>query len=106
MPDAITAGADATRGQSWQDGQHYAGDVVYAMFAGDTDRDGDIDADDETAIRRRNLTAVVGGGHYTAGADGGYAVDGDLNFDGDVLSGDRRFILINDARRSCSVCNP
>ena len=98
--------ADFTRGQSWQDGQHDVGNGVYAMFAGDTDRDGDIDADDEAAIRRHNLTGVGGGGHYTAGADGGYAVDGDPNFDGDVLSGDRRFILINDARRSCAVCSP
>ena len=93
--------ADFTRRQSWQDGQHDMGGGFYAMFAGDADRDGDIDFDDEAAIRRHNLTAVTGGGQYTSGV-----VNGDLDFDGDVLSSDRLFILINGARRACAVCYP
>ena len=93
--------ADFTRRQSWQDGQHDMGGGFYAMFAGDADRDGDIDFDDEAAIRRHNLTAVTGGGQYISGV-----VNGDLDFDGDVLSSDRLFILINGARRACAVCYP
>ena len=71
------------------------------MLAGDADGDGDIDLNDEAVIRRRNLTAVTDGGQYTSGV-----VSGDLDFDGDVLSSDRLFILINGGRRACAVCYP
>ncbi len=93
--------ADFRNGQSWGDGQHDMGNGAYATFAGDTDGDGDIDPGDEAAVRRHNLTTINGTGRYTDGA-----VDGDLNFDGDVLSDDRYFILRNNARRACDVCSP
>ena len=92
--------ADFRSGQSWGDGQQDMGDGAYATFAGDTDRDGNIGRGDEAAVRRHNLTAINGTGRYTDGAAA------DLNFDGDVLSDDRYFILRNNTRSACEVCSP
>ncbi len=66
----------------------------YAMFAGDTDGDNDVDADDEAAIRASNLE-TIGRRHYRAVSGNGYAIDADLDFDGEVLSADRRYIILN-----------
>ncbi len=70
----------------------------YAMFAGDVDRDNDIDADDEAVIRTRNL-AIIGAG--------GYGMNADLDFDGEVLSADRYYIILNtngSAAPACAIC--
>ena len=93
--------ADFGNEQSWRDGQHDVGNSSYAMFAGDTDGDGDIDFDDGAAIRRFNLTAIISSQQYANDA-----VNGDLNFDGEVLSDDRYFILRNNAKRACNICSP
>ena len=98
--------ADFVARQSRQNGQYAVGNGVFAMFAGNADRDNDIDADDENVVRRYNATAIISGAQYTADAAGRYAVDGDLDFDGDVLAGDLYFILKNDAENACDGCSP
>ena len=98
--------ADFVARQSRQNGQYAVGNGVFAMFAGNADRDNDIDADDENVVRRYNATAIISGAQYTADAAGRYAVDGDLDFDGDVLAGDLYFILKNNAENACDGCSP
>ena len=85
--------------QSHGDGQVEVAVGVYAMVAGDTDRDGVIDERDEALIRAHNLTVLDAGDYRDADAAGNYVVDGDLDFDGEVLSGDRYFVIENHDRR-------
>ena len=98
--------ADFARRQTWQDGQYDLGGGLFAMFAGDTDRNRRIDVGDTRSIRRHNTAAISGSAQYTADGEARYVVDGDLDFDGDVLSGDRFFILINHGASACAVCSP
>ena len=101
MARATAAGCDAGADYcadfrfqpSHQNCQVPLGNGRYAMFAGDTDDDDDVDVADEAAIRAGNLD-TIGARHYRAAA-GGYAIDADLDFDGEVLSADRRYIILN-----------
>ena len=85
--------------QSHGDGQVEVAVGVYALVAGDTDRDGVIDERDEALIRVHNLTVLDAAHYRDADAAGNYAVDADLDFDGEVLSGDRYFVIENHDRR-------
>ena len=73
--------------QSHGDGQTEVAVGVYAMVAGDVNRDGVIDERDEALIRAHNLTRLRAAHYSDADAAGNYVVDGDLDFDGEVLSG-------------------
>ena len=79
--------------QSHGDGQAEVGQGTYAMVAGDVDRNGVIDERDEVLIRVHNLTSLGAGAYRDPDAAGNYAVDADLDFDGEVLSADRCFVL-------------
>ena len=95
--------------QSHRNRQASVGGGRYAMFAGDTDSDNDIDVADETVIRSGNLR-IISAGDYQGFNDGSYAIDADVDFDGEVLSGDRRYIILNvapgTAAPACPICAP
>ena len=77
-------------------GQVWLGAGAYGMAAGDVDRNGVIDARDELLIRAYNPSSI-GVRHYAAPDEAGnYGVDADLDFDGEVLSADRYFIVRNE----------
>ncbi len=85
-------------GQSHGDGQVEMGAGLHAMVAGDLDRNGVIDERDEALIRVYNLTSLGAVGYRAAAAVGRYAVDADVDFDGEVLSADRYFVIENKGR--------
>ncbi len=90
--------------QSHGDGQAEVGQGTYAMFAGDVDRNGVIDERDEVLIRvhnLRSLTSLGAGAYRDPDAAGNYAVDADLDFDGEVLSADRCFVLAPGTQGRC-----
>ncbi len=93
--EGCTAGycVDFRFAQSHGDGQAEVGQGTYAMFAGDVDRNGVIDERDEVLIRVHNLRSLGAGAYRDPDAAGNYAVDADLDFDGEVLSADRCFVL-------------
>ncbi len=93
--EGCTAGycVDFRFAQSHGDGQAEVGQGTYAMFAGDVDRNGVIDERDEVLIRVHNLRSLGAGAYRDPDAAGNYAVDADLDFDGEVLSADRCFML-------------
>ncbi len=93
--EGCTAGycVDFRFAQSHGGRQAEVGQGTYAMFAGDVDRNGVIDERDETLIRVHNLRSLGAGAYRDPDAAGNYAVDADLDFDGEVLSADRCFVL-------------
>ena len=97
--------ADFTGSQSYGGGQAELRNGVYALRAGDVNRDGTIDKTDERWIRRHNLT-TIGPRHYTAAEAGRYAADADVDFDGEVLSADRYHVFQNTGTSSCDACMP
>ena len=97
--------ADFTGSQSYGEGQAELRNGVYALRAGDVNRDGTIDKTDERWIRRHNLT-TIGPRHYTAAEAGRYAADADVDFDGEILSADRYYLFENAGASACGACMP
>ena len=99
--------ADFRSRPSYRNRQAALGGGSYAMFAGDVDGDNDIDADDETLIRLRNLQ-TIGVRDYQTPVGGSYGIDADLDFDGTVLSADRYYIILNTSSNArapaCAAC--
>ncbi len=84
--------------------QAEVGQGTYAMVAGDVDRNGVVDERDEVLIRvhnLRSLTSLGAGAYRDPDAAGNYAVDADLDFDGEVLSADRCFVLAPGTQGRC-----
>ncbi len=91
--------ADFRTAQSHGDGQVAVGEGLYALPAGDTNRDGTIDAQDHALIRTTNLIPLTPAHYRTPNESGNYKADADLNHDAEVLSQDRHFIIKNHGRR-------
>ena len=101
VSDRLTRGAGCTAGfcMDFRDtrtaGQMRLGAGAYGMAAGDVDRNGVIDARDELLIRALNLSPLGARRYAAPNEAGNYGVDADVDFDGEVLSADRYFIIIN-----------
>ena len=94
---------DLTESQSYRQGQSLLGGSLYGMVAGDVNRDGMISYADSLLIRLHNLTPLRPVDYDDADGSGNYAVDADLDFDGEVLSKDRFFVIENNRRRAFSL---
>ena len=97
---------DFTQQQSRGSNSRELADGVFGMIAGDVNRDGMIDFDDEALIRANNLTIIGPRDYDPAATLRNYVVDADLNLDGEVLSLDRFFVITNDGASACLLCRP
>ena len=96
--------ADFRTTQSHANGQVAIGENLYALPAGDTNRDGVINANDQTLIRQNNLISLTPAHYRTPNESGNYKADADLNQDGEVLSQDLHLIIENHGlRRTITV---
>ncbi len=97
---------DFTVRQSHGNNQRELAGGAFGMIAGDVNRDGTIDSGDAALIRANNLTVIGNRDYDPAAASRNYVFDADLDFDGEVLSLDRFFVISNDGAVGCRLCRP